>query len=377
MKTSTKLNLLIIQQSPDWGGAEEWMANLISLWSKQGVSITAYTNLTKLQSVWKKSGATTGNIPFTLDIIGNYRGLIKSLLLLPLATLWYYKVLSKAKRQGINLILMSGFSEKLLVSWIAKFMRLKVVWFEYGPLAEVFKKFFYIPKFIYRLTKHIPQVVFTISQHTKASLITDANISLSKIKVIYPGVSIPAKSSRITKPIIGHLSRLSIEKGQRFLLKSWPRVLKKIPQAKLKIAGAGPDEKYLKNLVKKIGVTKSVEFLGFVKDKSIFYRSLNLFIFPSAWKMEGFGLVMAEALSFGLPVVAFTTGANPEVVTPSVGMLVDKTSSSLAKAITNLIEDKQMSHDMSDNAQSRAKLFFNLQTQADKILIHLNYAVRS
>ena len=377
MKTLLKLNLLIIQQSPDWGGAEEWMANLVSTWSKQGIPITAYTNFAKLQSAWKRVGATTNNIPFTLDIIGNFRGLIKSLFLLPFAILWYSHKLLSAKGQGVNLILMSGFSEKLLVSWLASTMGLKVVWFEYGPLAEVFKKNFYFPKLIYRLSGHIPQAVFTISEHSKASLITDASISLRKIKVIYPGVSIPVKTDRTSRPIVGHLSRICVEKGQRLLLKSWPKVLKKVPQAKLKIAGTGPDERYLKNLVEKLGITKNVEFLGFIKDKLKFYRSLNVFVFPSIWEMEGFGLVMAEALSFGVPVLAFKTGANPEIITSNVGALVDKNISSLTNTIVNVLKDKKKHQDMSGDAKSRAKKLFNLKNQSGKILTHLNYVLRA
>jgi len=379
MKTSIKLakknshrppkpHLLIIQQSPDWGGAEEWIASLVGEWAKKKINITAYTNLPKLQLSWQQSGARVYNIPFILDIMGNLRGLIKSILLLPYAIFWYLKVLLLAKSRGVNLIVMSGFTEKLLVSWLSKIFSLPIIWFEYGDLKTIFTRNFYLPKIAYRLTKHIPQRVITISSHTKNSLITDARVSLTKIKLIPPGVSIPKTFHSTDYPIVGHLSRLTPEKGQRHLLKAWKKVIKALPNAKLKIAGRGPDSKYLHQLANKLNISESVEFLGFINKKAKFYNSLSLFIFPTIWEMEGFGIVAVEALSYGIPVVAYNTGPVPEIIDHTCGITVPSENiHQLAQAIINLLKNKRLRQKLSNKSKTKAKKQFNLTTQASKI----------
>lgn len=329
-----KPNILVVQQAPDWGGAEEWMATLVSGWKKEGFTVTGVTNLPKLQKAWKVSGSTVINLPFVLDIIGNYKGLIKSALLTPFAIYWYAKVLSRQKKLGTNCIVMSGFSEKLLVTFLAKMIRIPVVWFEYGPLKEVFKKNVYIPKILYRALKDIPEVVFTISEVTKQSLITDARVSLSKIKVVYPGVKVPAQISPVPKTIVfGHLSRLTPEKGQRLLLTSFAQFLKKNPNCSLKIAGDGPDAEFLKKYAKELGISQNIEFMGFIANKSTFYKSISLFIFPSIWPLEGFGMVMTEAMAQGRMVVAVDNGPAREVMGGSGGMLCKSNSASLSQAL--------------------------------------------
>lgn len=370
-------NILIIQQSPDWGGAEEWMFSLISYFHKKNIPTHIATNYQIFNNKASKISSSTTNIPFTLDIIGNYKGLIKSILLFPFAIIWYIGLLIKYKRMGINCILMSGFSEKLLVTILAKFLGIQTVWLEYGPLENVFKKNIYLPKVLYRLIKDIPESVITISENTKRELIKDAKISLAKLKVIYPGTRIPNKkpSYHQTGQIIGHLSRLSEEKGQRLLLRSWKHVSKSLPKARLIIAGKGPDREYLIKLSKKLKIDKSVEFMGFITNKKEFYKKLSLFVFPSIWKMEGFGIVMIEALSFGIPVVAIDNGPAKEIIHSDIGRLSQKSPRKLADQIIGIIKARQL-NTQSVSAYNEAKKKYNLNIQAQKVLDEIIYAIQ-
>jgi len=366
------LNLLIIQQAPDWGGAEAWMANLVDFFSQKKVSVTAYTNLPKLKKSFKQSGAKVYHLPFILDIIGNLKGLIKTLLLLPYAVCFYLQVLQKAKKSNTNLILLSGFSEKLVITWLSGIFKLPVVWFEYGPLEPVFKKLFYLPKICYLFTKHLPKKVLTISQHTRFDLISSARISPAKLKLIYPGVKITRQINKLKSPIIGSLSRVAPEKGQSQLIKAWPKVIIQIPQARLLIAGQGPDQPYLQQLVKRLKLNGSVKLLGFIDNKRQFYQSLSIFIFLSIWHLEGFGLVLAEAMAHGVPVIAYDHGPTKEIISPQEGILV-KTSDvdALAQAIIRLLQSPKTRSQLSKNASQKAARQFNLEIQADKILKEL------
>ena len=203
-----KLKPIIIQQAPMWGGSEEWMESIATCLSTHHVKFLAITNLPKLQQAFTDSGGQVIHLPFLLDIIGNLRGLIKSTLLLPYAIFWYTPKLIMAKNQGYNLVVMSGFTEKLLVTWLCHFINLPTVWLEYGSLEPVFGHNFYLPKIIYRATKHLPQKVVTISQYTYQNLLRFARVSQSKIALIPPGVVIPNSQPKTTSLIVGHLSRL-------------------------------------------------------------------------------------------------------------------------------------------------------------------------
>ena len=339
-KPAAKPNILVIEQAPDWGGAEEGMTTLVTGWRKQKMTVTGTTNLPRLQSTCKKAEATVTHFPFILVIIGNYKGLLKSIVLFPYALWWYRRALRRAKQSGVNCVVASGFSEKLLVTPLAKRLGLPVVWFEYGPLPTVFAKNWYLPKVLYRAVKDMPEAVITISEHTKQSLITDARVSLARIHVIAPGTAIP-KSIPLKSKIstIGHLSRLTPEKGQRLLLAAFALVHKKLPEVKLIIAGRGPDNAYLESLTKKLGLEDSVMFPGFIQDKPAFFKAISVFAFTSLWPMEGFGLVMAEAMANGRPVVAVDNGPAQEVVGDSGGILTKANPRSLAWGLFAMLSD--------------------------------------
>ncbi len=76
----------------------------------------------------------------------------------------------------------------------------------------------------------------------------------------------------------------------------------------LKIIGTGKEEKKLKKIAK-----ENIEFLGNVKeeDLALFYKNAKALIFPG---VEDFGLVMVEAQSFGIPIIAFKKGGAMDII---------------------------------------------------------------
>ncbi len=116
----------------------------------------------------------------------------------------------------------------------------------------------------------------------------------------------------------GHYSlfvgRLSPEKGIITLLQAWKKI-KKIP---LKIAGDGPLEKQVKNIITRDNLYP-VEILGRLNKNDIFNLMKNaiFLIFPSEW-YEGFPMTIAEAFACGKPVVASRLGSMTEIVEDGV-----------------------------------------------------------
>ncbi len=100
---------------------------------------------------------------------------------------------------------------------------------------------------------------------------------------------------------------LKEEKNHSLLLCAFARLPR--PDARLVLLGQGPNESKLRSLAGELGIAERVIFAGFHADPSPFYATADLFVLSSDY--EGFGNVIVEALSFGLPVVSTDCPAGP------------------------------------------------------------------
>ena len=103
--------------------------------------------------------------------------------------------------------------------------------------------------------------------------------------------------------------------------------------------GSGPLKTELQSLSADLGIEELVTWKGQLQDVLPFYRSLNVFVLPSDY--EGFGLVLLEAMSQGIPVIARRISAIPEVMGEEHPGLVDSVSPvDLALKIRTLTSDQ-------------------------------------
>jgi glycosyltransferase involved in cell wall biosynthesis len=116
------------------------------------------------------------------------------------------------------------------------------------------------------------------------------------------------------------VARLLERKGIHTILEACanPTVL----PIELQIIGTGPYEGELRELVDNLGLGDRVKFLGYVPNEELprYYRRSDIFVLPSA--TESFGLVFAEAMSCGLPIVASNVGGIPETVRDGIDGLL-------------------------------------------------------
>lgn len=356
-----KLRIAVIMQSPDMGGAEIYMLSLIREFELLGHLVILATNKGKFFDRAFSEKIKLRKLPMILDVMGNLRGLVKSVVFLPFALLFYLKLLSDFRKKKIDLILMSGFSEKLLVTFLSVFFRIPIVWIEYGRLETVFKRNFYIPKLLYVLLKTIPKKIIVPSLNTFNSLRTSAFVSEKKLKIIPCGVLKAKKRYEIPKEltdkfIVGSVSRLTREKGQEYLIKAIPHVLKKVKNSYFIFIGDGPDRKYFENLILRLGVETNVKVLGFVKDINYYYSLMDVFVFPTVWELEGFGLVTAEAMMNKIPVIGSDIGPVPEIIDNNkTGIIVNPSDEvSIANAILNLAQNEKLRIEMGQNGYEKA-----------------------
>lgn len=109
------------------------------------------------------------------------------------------------------------------------------------------------------------------------------------------------------RPRLLAVGSLKPVKNHALLLQSFARL--PLPEARLMIVGQGQNEAKLRTLVQELGLEGRVILAGFHSDPAPFYASADLFVLSS--DHEGFGNVIVEALSFGLPVVSTDCPSGP------------------------------------------------------------------
>lgn len=190
----------------------------------------------------------------------------------------------------------------------------------------------------------------TVSKDLKKWLSEYVGIRESKIQVIQNGVDterfcpgVSAKRSLLNiSPddiVIGFVGRLDRIKNLPVLIIAFSRLLRDLPNLCLLIVGDGPDEPILRSMADEMGISHKVQFLGAQDDVVPYLRLMDLFVLPS--QLEGMSNTILEAMSVGVPVVAFRVGGNAEIVVhQQTGILVDdKTPEALAEALSFYIDN--------------------------------------
>ncbi|MBA3757704.1 glycosyltransferase family 4 protein [Candidatus Saccharibacteria bacterium] len=140
------------------------------------------------------------------------------------------------------------------------------------------------------------------------------------------------------------LGRLVERKGCLFLLKAFLIIAAKYPNARLTIAGDGPDRNELEDFVKKNNLQKQVSFLGFIdeNDKPNLLGSTDIACFPSLYG-ESFGIVLIEAMAAGAGVVIGGNNPGYKTVLEPEALFDPKNPNQLALLLENLMNNKELS----------------------------------
>jgi len=158
---------------------------------------------------------------------------------------------------------------------------------------------------------------------------------------------------------VGTVGRLSEEKGHIYLMKALKELNLKRCRMKLLIVGDGPLKDKLFNEAKELGIEEHVIFLGVRKDMSAVYDLMDVFVLPSV--SEGLPLVLLEAMSMKIPVVATRVGAIDQVISEGEGVLVDPCSvAALTGAVESLFNNVGLCQSMGDKAREKVVSDFSL-----------------
>jgi glycosyltransferase involved in cell wall biosynthesis len=177
-------------------------------------------------------------------------------------------------------------------------------------ISEHGSKFGYNKIYI-MLKKYLYPKAYKISVPT--TMDTDSYISEGCDAVYIPHLStfsVFQKTDLNSKTVL-NIGRLTADKQQIILLRIWNDLRKedRLNGWKLKIIGRGEEENILKEFVDVNNLQNCVEISPPIRDVGSLYKDASLFAFTS--KFEGFGMVLLEAMSFGLPCISFDCPSGP------------------------------------------------------------------
>lgn len=179
------------------------------------------------------------------------------------------------------------------------------------------------------------------------------------IEVIYNAC--PFQSSQVSErnnPSAIAVGRLSSEKGFDLLISVWQKVVEKHPTWELNIFGSGEDLNMLIQLIKDNNLINNVHILPPTSNIQKEYLNSSLLLLSS--RHEGFGLVLTEAMTCGLPVVSFACPCGPkDIITNGEDgyLIAEGDIDGMADKICLLIENEGLRKDMGDKARLNSLRF--------------------
>ncbi len=227
--------------------------------------------------------------------------------------------------------------------------------------------------------------IIAVSNFIKRLLI-QIRISEKKIAVILNGVDpvkfnpgldpskIREKYNLAGKKVILTVSRLTRYKGQHRVLEALPQVLKKIPNLVYLIVGKGDEEKYLRKIVRNLGLEGKIIFIGeiFREETPLYYAACDVFILPS--DLESFGIAYLEANACGKPVIGGRSGGvSDAIIDGETGLLVDPLNiNQIVGALVKLLTNSELARKLGEEGRKRVERELNWQAMAKKIkgIIH-------
>lgn len=243
----------------------------------------------------------------------------------------------------------------------------KVLWFHFAfNTAYVFLKEKYNSVVAYLLFKvYSYRIVCYAKNFSKIILISKADFKswenyCTNATYIYNPITITPKGmSSLREKRAMAVGVLGIQKGFDYLIDSWKLVEQQFPNWKLDIFGIGPDKEKLQKQIDNLHLSNSIFLRGrssFIEDE---YINHSIFILSS--RAEGFGLVLVEAASCGLPLVSFNCPQGPsEIIKDGKnGFLIKDVGDidSLSHRICMLIESQKLREKMGKKAAEYSHQF--------------------
>jgi len=317
------------------------------------VSITVKNNLvhTKFLSVIKVYGQNVKN-PLFKD---NFEGLNYSILSLKGKNEFIsQEMLKKIVKDPDKKQLIEIHNRPYLVGQIAKRTRFPMsIFFHNDPLTMKGSKSVKDRKKILEKC----QAIFCVSEFVKAKFLEGLADEFNKVKVLYNGVDRQLKKFPRKKKEVLFVGRLVHEKGAHLYANAINLIASNYPDWSFGLIGSsrlGNDnvDDFAKKVIEKFKESSPrAKFYGF-KNQAFVHKKMktaSIIVIPSLWE-EPFGLVAAEALSYGICIIASKVGGIPEIIDDN-GLLIENINNlKLQNILIEVLNNKKLREDYQKKA---------------------------
>ncbi len=223
--------------------------------------------------------------------------------------------------------------------------------------------------------KRVDKIV-AVSREIQTSLIQRRGIPPEKIELIHYGVDLRKftrrngtfdKRGELNIPgdriVIGTVARAEPYKGVAYLQQAAVQLVQQYPKLDFVFVGDGSLRNELETVVRGLGLSRRIRFLGFRNDVHEIMNAFDIFVLPSL--TEGLPNVILEAMASCKPVVATAVGGIPEaVVDGETGLLIPPgDAAAIVRAIKRLLSHNQAALRMGEAGRKRVEELFSLQRE--------------
>jgi len=167
--------------------------------------------------------------------------------------------------------------------------------------------------------------------------------------------------------VVGMTSRMVEVKGHAVTISAMHDLISNQSPVEAVLVGDGPLKNELQSQVKRLGLEKSIHFIPPTPDIAQFYAIMDVLVTPVLYE-EGFGMVVPEAMSLGVPVIASKRGAFVDlIINGQDGLLVESDDYiDLALGIKTLMKNEKLRKTMVKNARQKAADRYSMERMAEQ-----------
>ena len=167
------------------------------------------------------------------------------------------------------------------------------------------------------------------------------------------------EKSKLNEKNIVAVGRFSKEKGFLDLIDIMSLIVKEDSDVKLTLIGDGPESDSIKAKIKELNLDSNVRLTGYLNEREVANVMLNSSVYVMTSHTESFGLVILEAMNYGLPIVGFDSASGArELLSNNTGILIsNRDKIKFSQVVINLLKNKDKLKNYSDKSLEKVKMY--------------------